>query len=65
MARYRVSFSLISYSKNSNSKSTASTSETVEAESESTAIYLAESKVKNKSIARGREVVINKVEKLR
>lgn len=65
MARYRVSFSLISYSKTSKSKSTASTSEIVEAESEATAIYLAESKVRNKSIARDREVVINRVEKLK
>lgn len=65
MARYRVSFSLNSYSNNSNSKSTANSSEIVEADSEATAIYLAESKIKTKSIARDREVVLSRVEKLR
>ncbi|HBC9089349.1 MULTISPECIES: hypothetical protein [Citrobacter] len=65
MARYRVHFDLVQYSKVGNSKSTATTSETVEAESESVALAIAKDKVKNKSTAKGREINVRKIEKLR
>ncbi|EAZ0047263.1 hypothetical protein BFK08_08020 [Salmonella enterica] len=64
MARYRVHFDLVQYSKLSNSKSTATTSETVEADSENIALAIAKDKVKNKSSAKGREINVRKIEKL-
>jgi len=63
MARYRVHFDLVQYSQGGGT-GTATTSETVEAESEGVAITLATEKIKTKSIARGRQIKVRKIEKL-
>lgn len=65
MARYRVHFDLVQYSKVGGGKGTAPTSEIVEADSEAVALEIAKDKVKKKSIAKDREINVRKIEKLR
>lgn len=63
MSKYRIHFHAIQHAIGGG-KSTATDSVTVEAESESTAILLATNRMKTKSIYKGREFEVIKIDKL-
>ncbi|HFF8547285.1 TPA: hypothetical protein ACGEYS_000768 [Kluyvera cryocrescens] len=63
MAKFRVQFALIEHH-GTNGKNTLNDSVIVDAESEQTAIMLATSKVKTKSLAKGREVNVIAVHRM-